>query len=76
MNERISQLAELAAQQSALLDNKMNLEVSVDDQSFEIPATFIKKFAELLVEECANVANEPGARVPGFYIKKHFGVDE
>ena len=36
----------------------------------------IEKFAELIVRECAKIANEPGARIPGYYIKKHFGVEE
>ena len=35
-----------------------------------------EKFAELIVRECAEIANEPGARIPGYYIKKHFGVEE
>ena len=34
------------------------------------------RFAELIVKECAEIANEPGARIPGYYIKKHFGVEE
>lgn len=76
MNERIAQLAEQAAQESALLENKMNLEVTVGDNVFNIPAEFIEKFAELTVQECVKVADEPGARIPGFYIKKHFELDD
>lgn len=36
----------------------------------------MEKFAELIVQECAKIADEPGARIPGYYIKKHFGVEE
>lgn len=57
MNERIAQLAEQAAQESALLENDMNLEVSVDDKSYSIPATFVAKFAELIVRECVSIVD-------------------
>lgn len=36
----------------------------------------LNKFAELIILECAKVADEPGARIPSYYIKKHFGVKE
>lgn len=36
----------------------------------------MEKFAELIVQECAKIADEPGARIPGYYIKKHFGIKE
>ena len=49
---------------------------SKNGNSWEEQTEFMKKFAELIVRECANVANEPGARIPGYYIKKHFGVEE
>ena len=71
MNELIAQLAEQAAQESALLENDMNLEVSVDDKTFYIPATFIKQFAELIVREAATLAFDgPNG------ILEHFGVEE
>jgi hypothetical protein len=52
MNEIIAQLAEHAAQESAVLENELNLEVSVDDKSYQIPAEFIRVFAELIIREC------------------------
>jgi hypothetical protein len=39
-----------------------------------------EKFAELIVEECANVADENyihrGSRTCGLPIRRHFGVEE
>lgn len=35
----------------------------------------LEKFAELIVQECANVANG-GWADPGHQIKQHFGVEE
>ena len=39
-----------------------------------------EKFAELIVEECANVADENyihrGSRTCGLAIRRHFGVEE
>ena len=41
---------------------------------------FVKKFAELIVEKCANVADENyihrGSRTCGLAIRLHFGVRE
>ena len=72
MNEIIAQLAEQAAQESALLENETNLEVIVgDDVSYHVPATFIKAFAELIVRECASLAYDgPGG------ILEHYGVEQ
>ena len=70
MNELIAQLAEQAAQDSALLENDMNLEVSVDDKSYQIPASFIEQFAKLIVREAATLAYDgPNG------ILEHFGVE-
>ena len=65
MNERIKELAEQAVN-------------SIPDQiDFDIPDVFKKKFAELIVQECANVSNqaEKQCQHPGTMIKKHFGVE-
>ena len=72
MNEHIAQLAEQAAQDSALFENETNLEVFVNDEvTYHIPATFIKAFAELIVRECASLAYDgPGG------ILEHFGVEQ
>ena len=70
MNETIANLAEQAAQESAVLENEINLEVSVDDKMFTIPATFIERFAELIVREAATLAYDgPNG------ILEHFGVE-
>ena len=59
MNEIIAKLAEQAAQESALLKNQSNLEVKVNDvKSYQVPATFIEKFAELIVRECSDVGRQ------------------
>lgn len=80
MNKIIAQKAEEAAQESMLLDNDTNLEVSFEDKTFYIPANFIEKFAELIVRECAGIVNSleqyegPGDCSTAEYIKEHFGV--
>jgi len=61
MNERIKQLAE-----------KAGLEYNFD------PMLWLKheKFAELIVRECANLADEAEPYKAADLIKKHFGVEE
>lgn len=36
---------------------------------------FLKKFAELIIRECAEIADK-GWAAPGIQIKQHFGVKE
>lgn len=71
MNERIKELAQLAAESA--IDDKIN-EVMItesEDNKLEIPDTFIKSFAELIVRECATLAFDgPNG------ILEHFGVEE
>jgi hypothetical protein len=66
MNERIKELAEQAGWM-------MGDEV----EGFN---TRLEKFAELIVRECANVADENyihrGSRTCGLAIRLHFGVEE
>ena len=59
MNERIKLLAEQAG-----WDNHHS--------KFD---TRIEKFAELIVRECADIADK-GWAAPGIQIKQHFGVEE
>lgn len=63
MNERIQELAEQAELNATLLFNKEKLD----------------KFAELIVRECAKVADETQFKVVNYpvsiAIEKHFGVD-
>ena len=48
--------------------------------SYAYNAAWEEKFAQLIVEECANVADENyihrGSRTCGLAIKQHFGVEE
>ena len=80
MNEIIAQLAERAAQESALLENDMNLEVSVDDKSYHIPSTFIDKFAKLLLVECMELCVSFGESGDGYTIaseiSEHFDAED
>ena len=65
MNERIRRLMEQAV-------------TSIDGQTFGktyIPDAFTEKFAELIVRECAKVA-DGGWADPGHQITQHFGVEE
>ena len=93
MNERIQRLAEQAG--IPAIDGKWdyndgNLLVKEDGewrvaQLSEIISTMIQserglnKFAQLIVEECANVADENyihrGSRTCGLAIRLHFGVE-
>jgi len=42
------------------------------------PSYDMDKFAEMIIKECADVAtvNQYQAFTPGYYVKKHFGVEE
>ena len=66
MNERIKELAKQAG------FNPYNYEGA--------NAVLFKKFAELIVEKCANVADDNyihrGSRTCGLAIRLHFGVEE
>ena len=62
MNERIAELWNKAAE-------------STKGDSWSSQVTFVEKFAELIVEECAEVASDyDGAHYVGTAIKEHFGV--
>ena len=60
MNERIKELIELAT-----------TEESDGFKYFDK-----EKFAELIVQECADIAADQSAIRPEYRIKKHFGVEE
>jgi hypothetical protein len=71
MNERIKELWEKAAQAAAAYPSGQN-------NSWETQVNFMEKFAELIVRECANIADEPTSRPFDSYgkkIKKHFGIE-
>ena len=70
MNERIKELAEQALNEySATYHNEA-----------KIPEAYLKKFAELIVRECANEASKQTIYCRGIpwgkWIKEHFGVEE
>jgi hypothetical protein len=68
MNERIKQLAEQAQQYAEY----------ITPQGCEWFDTFKEKFAELIIRECADIAtiNQYEAFSSGYYVKKHFGVED
>ena len=70
MNERIKQLAVAAAPANS----------SIPHSEWNIPKEFIEKFAELIVRECAEIANsgiDPAeSHLIGNDILEHFGVEE
>jgi len=72
MNEQIKKLAEQAAEYAAQ-NATGDWEVGPAYKDL-----FNKKFAELIVRECANYITEyyPHSRYEAFYMKKHFGVEE
>ena len=68
MNERIKKLAEQA------------FVITTDGKIGHVNNYMVEKFAELIVRECADIANnhfeskEPG--YPGDKVEEHFGVEE
>jgi hypothetical protein len=64
MNERINELADKA----------------IEDMpgAWNIPDEFCKKFAELIVRECADIAtiNQHEWHSAGSYVLKHFGFEK
>ena len=70
MNKRIKELAELA-------QDWADAHAPFASEEHEY---FTEKFAQLIVEECANVADENyihrGSRTCGLAIRLHFGVEE
>ena len=72
MNENIERLAEEATEYMEFNDDTV-LKTSLDDVEYEIPAEFIKIFAELIVRECATLAFDgPNGILEHF----GFGVEE
>lgn len=70
MNEIIANLAEQAAQETAAVPNETNLQVEYNGLSYEIPANFIERFAELIVRECSSLAYDgPGGILDHFELK-------
>ena len=87
MNERIEKLAELAEDYATAEYEKW---IPTPDFSGipNVRKIFNKKFAELIIRECAWIANDPapsvydhdsyklGRKFAGIDVLKHFGVEE
>jgi hypothetical protein len=78
VNTKIKQLAEQAW--DSLID-EMGDVVSEDGRlNWDFLHAYDQRFAELIVRECANVADENyihrGSRTCGIAIRLHFGVEE
>ena len=73
MNERIQELWEKAAESTAAYPSGQN-------NSWETQVNFLDKFAELIIKECADIANagiDPAeSHLIGDDILEHFGVEE
>jgi len=77
MNERIKELAEQAWDSA-----RDEIGSFVDDGgevNWDFLHTYDKKFAELIVRECADIADDNyihrGSRTCGLAIRQHFGVE-
>ena len=78
MNSMIEQLAVEAAE--AVISEPCDLNMQTEDElgnKIVVPATFIEKFAELIVLKCAMVGNyaHDGGEYPSQMIKEYFGVE-
>jgi hypothetical protein len=72
MNKRIKEIA-LQAKQSAL---DAMIKITDKEEALKVYSeTYDTKFAELIVRECAEIADK-GWAAPGIRIKQHFGVEE
>lgn len=69
MTDRIQEL------KNKTLDEHFNYTWST--MGYEDISKFAEKFAEMIVQECANIAdvNAHQYQTPGTYILKHFGVE-
>lgn len=84
MNERITELAEQATYNMEFTSEGGLLETTNGEITYDIPAEFIEKFAELIVRECMEqvwYTREDGingniSEVIKERMKKHFGVEE
>ena len=78
MNERIKELLEHVRVNEQIERLAKESGCTIDKLGFG--EGNLEKFAELIVEECANVADENyihrGSRTCGLAIRLHFGVEE
>ena len=73
MNKRIQELFDKAVSDVDYIrdDEYTNLEL----QKMYIPDCFAERFAELLILECANIADSAEPYLSSDLIKEHFGVE-
>ena len=82
MKDIIVKLAEKAAEHAVLNSSESVLQSESDDSKVEIPAEFISKFSELIVQECIKEIGYKSVELLDidFYphyqerLKKYFGV--
>jgi hypothetical protein len=70
MNERIRQLADEAREYATTRHPVSNIILSVNSDVFE------QKFAQLIVRQCAEIADTAEPFLASDLIKEHFGVAE
>ena len=70
MNERIFELAQQANEYATTRHPVSNIALSVNSEKF------VKKFAELIVRSCSNIAAHHNSLDAAEDIMKHFGVEE
>ena len=79
MNERIKELRK-QVKVDMHLHNVEDIKAMEGCFGFEggnkIVNDYIEKFAELIVQECAEIAADQSAIRPEYRIRKHFGVEE
>ena len=79
MNERINELRK-QVKVDMHLHNVEDIKAMEGCFGFEggnkIVNDYIEKFAELIVQECAEIAADQSAIRPEYRIRKHFGVEE
>jgi hypothetical protein len=68
MNKRIRELAEQAGFQSIVRGDHIVFDISTKEN--------LKEFAELIVKECAGIANKAEPYQSSDLIRKHFRVEE
>ena len=78
MNERIKELTEQAMMNSLFEPIAPYFTIGTGDGKMDLPVVFVEKLAELIVKECAKIADDnfnKGFCPVGDYIKQHFGVE-
>ena len=77
MNERIRELADKVA--NIMPAGVYNIKYDSGKRGVEFTEDALEKFAELIVRECARLADEPTSQPCNSYgekIRQHFGVRE